>query len=123
MEFIIRKSVKMARSFFKDFVEKVTEVAAPTFKALQEDILEKIDKHVMNDERRKIFELLGKSFLRLDKYANPNEKTEFKTPITILLLTLKEVQEYQYRQDFDDTSNQDGKMSKEEFEVVKHFGE
>ena len=77
----------------------------------------------MNDERRKIFELLGKSFLRLDKYANPSEKTEFKTPITILLLTLKEVQEYQYRQDFDDTSNQDEKMSKEEFEVVKHFGE
>ena len=122
MEFI-KKFVKMARSLFKDFVGKVTEVAAPTFKALSDDILEKIDKHVMTDERRKIFELLGKSFLRLDKYANPNEKTEFKTPITILLLTLKEVQEYQYRQDFDDTSNQDEKMSKEEFEVVKHFGE
>ena len=57
----------MARSLFKDFVGKVTEVAAPTFKALSDDILEKIDKHVMNDERRKIFELLGKSFLRLDK--------------------------------------------------------
>ena len=50
----------MARSLFKDFVGKVTEVAAPTFKALSDEILEKIDKHVMNDERRKIFELLGK---------------------------------------------------------------